>query len=184
MWQAYVYRSGFARFTIAHFSIKKEDIVNNLVHLTNFSIQKHAPTFKSKTGTKWLALPCVTFFVLYQQPVTPCINCGLHHSNHRLPWSIIEVLAYYCLISMTKRHCHSIRSLHSLKMHMISKHGEQDVNGLFHNIHMLISRSLLAVQNVIIQDKHCFELYGYDILVDDTLKPWLLEVSARSVLQF
>lgn len=60
---------------------------------------------------------------------------------------------------------------------MISKHGEQDVNGLFHNIHMLILRSLLAVQNVVIQDKHCFELYGYDILVDDTLKPWLLEVT-------
>lgn len=62
---------------------------------------------------------------------------------------------------------------------MISKHGEQDVNGLFHNIHMLILRSLLAVQNVVIQDKHCFELYGYDILVDDTLKPWLLEVTSQ-----
>lgn len=135
-----------------------------------------------------VSTPVCDFFVLYQQPVMPCINCGLHHSNHRLPWSIIEVLAYYCFdineSEMTKRHCHSIRSLHSLKMHMISKHGEQDVNGLFHNIHMLILRSLLAVQNVIIQDKHCFELYGYDILVDDTLKPWLLEVSARSVLQF
>ncbi|XP_024394465.1 uncharacterized protein [Physcomitrium patens] len=124
--KAYVYRSGFARFTIAHFTVKKEDIVNNLVHLTNFSIQKHAPTFKSKTGTKW--------------------------------------------------------SLHSLKMHMISKHGEQEVNALFHKIHMLILRSLLAVQNVIIQDKHCFELYGYDILVDDTLKPWILEVNASPSL--
>ena len=59
---------------------------------------------------------------------------------------------------------------------MMTKHGEKVVHDLFYQIEELITRSLLAVQNVIIQDKHCFELYGYDILIDEQLKPWLLEV--------
>lgn len=55
-------------------------------------------------------------------------------------------------------------SLRSLKLFMISKHGEASVNSLFNSIQMLIIQSIQSVQSILIQDKHCFELYGYEPL--------------------
>jgi tubulin polyglutamylase TTLL9 len=56
------------------------------------------------------------------------------------------------------------------------------VDALFWEIQMIVLKSLLAVQHVMINDKHCFELYGYDVIIDAELKPWLLEVNASPSL--
>ncbi|KAI8853634.1 tubulin-tyrosine ligase family-domain-containing protein [Chytridium lagenaria] len=72
--------------------------------------------------------------------------------------------------------------LRNLKTFLVSKHGNASVNELFTEMEALIVRSLMSVQKVMINDKHCFELYGYDILIDDNLKPWLLEVNASPSL--
>jgi len=68
--------------------------------------------------------------------------------------------------------------LRSLKLYLMSKYGQDKVSDAFYQIQEIIIRSVQSVQRVIINDKHCFELYGFDILFDAALKPWLIEVNA------
>eukprot|EP00746_Dinoflagellata_sp_MGD_P039562 gnl/MRDRNA2_/MRDRNA2_19545_c0_seq1.p1 gnl/MRDRNA2_/MRDRNA2_19545_c0~~gnl/MRDRNA2_/MRDRNA2_19545_c0_seq1.p1 ORF type:complete len:528 (+),score=103.73 gnl/MRDRNA2_/MRDRNA2_19545_c0_seq1:319-1902(+) len=72
--------------------------------------------------------------------------------------------------------------LHHLKLYLISKEGLHKVNEMFCEIQNIVLFSLFSVQKSMIQDKHCFELYGYDIMISETLKPWLIEVNAQPSL--
>lgn len=72
--------------------------------------------------------------------------------------------------------------LRSLKIFLMSKYSREKVNTLFLDIQDIVLKSIISVQKVIVNDRHCFELYGYDIMIDDCLKPWLIEVNANPSL--
>merc|ERR1719263_986619 len=72
--------------------------------------------------------------------------------------------------------------LHQLKQYLLTQEDPEKVDNLFCAIQDVVLFSLLAVQKVMIQDKHCFELYGYDIMISSDLKPWLIEVNASPSL--
>ncbi|XP_030067061.1 putative tubulin polyglutamylase TTLL9 isoform X3 [Microcaecilia unicolor] len=72
--------------------------------------------------------------------------------------------------------------IQQLRQYLTAKHGPEMVEKLFQEMDNIFIKSLQSVQKVIINDKHCFELYGYDILIDQDLKPWLLEVNASPSL--
>eukprot|EP00501_MAST-03F_sp_TOSAG23-6_P000423 GSMAST32.ASY1.ANO1.435.1 assembled CDS len=53
-----------------------------------------------------------------------------------------------------------------------------DTQKLQKNIHILILKSLVCADDLIKHQPNCFEVYGYDIIIDSSLRPWLLEVNA------
>ena len=50
---AYLYRTGFCRFTSVKYSLNLEDLSNNQIHLTNVAVQKTSDTYDKQIGGKW-----------------------------------------------------------------------------------------------------------------------------------
>ncbi|ORY36702.1 tubulin-tyrosine ligase [Rhizoclosmatium globosum] len=73
-------------------------------------------------------------------------------------------------------------SLKNLLLYLRSTRGKAATDKLIHDIDSIFVNSLRAVQSIMTNDKHCFECYGYDIIVDGDLRPWLIEVNASPSL--
>jgi tubulin polyglutamylase TTLL9 len=122
------------------------------VHLTNVAVQKTNSKYDPNSGGKW-NIRNLKLYLMHK-----CV-------------SLVVVISIFFILHCIHLNCMSC-----------DRYGVERVNTLFMEILMIIIRSLQSVQKVMINDKHCFELYGYDILIDDQLKPWLLEVNASPSL--
>lgn len=72
--------------------------------------------------------------------------------------------------------------INDLKFYMESTQGKEITDRCFDGMKTIIVQSLKSVQSVMINDKHCYEVYGFDILIDSHCKPWLIEVNASPSL--
>ena len=74
-------------------------------------------------------------------------------------------------------------SIQNFRLYLEGTRGRSVTDKLFADMQWLIVHSLKAVAPVMANDRHCFECYGYDIIIDNQLKPWLVEVNASPSLQ-
>lgn len=73
-------------------------------------------------------------------------------------------------------------TVQNLRLFLESTRGKEVSDKLFDEITWLVVHSLKSVASIIANDRHCFECYGYDIIIDNNLKPWLIEVNASPSL--
>lgn len=64
----------------------------------------------------------------------------------------------------------------TLRLYLEGTRGKARTDKLFADVTWLVVHSLRAVAPIMASDRHCFECYGYDIIIDDQLKPWMIEV--------
>jgi tubulin polyglutamylase TTLL5 len=57
-----------------------------------------------------------------------------------------------------------------------------DTAALWQSVCLLVIKSLVMVDDKMAHQPCCFELFGYDVLIDADLRPWLLEVNASPSL--
>ncbi|XP_017773806.1 PREDICTED: probable tubulin polyglutamylase TTLL2, partial [Nicrophorus vespilloides] len=55
---------------------------------------------------------------------------------------------------------------------------------LWHKISALVVLTLLSHVSDVPQTTNCFDFFGFDVLIDDLLKPWLLEVNLSPALSY
>jgi len=73
-------------------------------------------------------------------------------------------------------------SLANLRLYLTATRGAARTQACFEQMDFIFIHALRSVAPVMSGDKHCFELYGFDMLLDSALKPWLLEVNASPSL--
>ncbi|KAJ3007981.1 putative tubulin polyglutamylase ttll1 [Thoreauomyces humboldtii] len=73
-------------------------------------------------------------------------------------------------------------SIRNLLLYLQSTRGRDVTDKLVDEIDGIILHSLRSVMGLMANDRHCFECYGYDIIIDKDLRPWLIEVNASPSL--
>ena len=122
--KVYLYQEGIVRFSADRYDTNT--ITNLFSHLTNSSINKHAPSFGNSFGSG-------------------------------LKWTMEQLRQYF-------------------------RDNGYDYDTMWCKIEQIINLTCINLCSVVPNLDCCFELLGFDIMLDDKMKPWLIEVNSSPAL--
>ncbi|TNV86713.1 hypothetical protein FGO68_gene4505 [Halteria grandinella] len=163
--RVYVYHEGLVRFATEPFSL--QNLHQQCSHLTNYSINKKH----------------TNFYVSPEQMRQQLPNEGLVDLNQSKEEEASPSKSQKRMRQGVKANVGNKWSLGALNKHLAEV--GIDVKLLWNRIYDSINKCLLAGEAHIIQAlrrvlpnrQNCFELFGFDVLIDSNLKPWILEIN-------
>jgi tubulin polyglutamylase TTLL4 len=152
----YLFREGLVRCATTPYSTSKASLKQRFVHLTNYSVNKKADAYVKNVNANVAAET--------QGSLGEADNEGGGDAPVESKLNLNQLRKEYVKMGV-------------------------DYDQVFTSIQDVLIKSVLSVEQPIVTamggGKHkstCFEIYGFDILIDSKLRPWLLEVNVSPSL--
>jgi len=185
--RAYISKQGFCRFCTVKYNANMADMDNMFVHLTNVAIQKQGEDYNDVHGGKW-SMENLRNYLEGTRGKAPTDQLF-----EDINWVCFQSLKSVQSVMLSDRYVISVVAAVAVVIVVVGIVHLAEVWVRVSSLLLVLIVPLLLVLLVLLlllrqiydhlfSSRHCFEVYGYDIIIDDNLKPWLIEVNASPSL--
>lgn len=180
--EAFFYKDGFARFATVPYSCRTEELKNRFIHLTNSSVNRLNKEV-DVTDAQILGGTKINFAALRKKlrnSPDPLLVSRLILGS-KLFWVAFLLSSYNNFVGSF----YGCRGRHKPSGAFLKKLVKIDVSWplIWQKMLDVVLKSLVMAGDHIPHQVNSFEIFGYDIIFDDKLTAWLIEVQFITIAQ-